>query len=185
MPTGWLGAVQHLQDRAGDSVLALDRLVGIGDGAERNEFGHIARLRQLPLQQLGGVDLGVQLGLEIEAGGMAEVAVRGPGEAVDAAVLAAAIGVDRLVEADVGAVVAGDDALGHLPVHVGLERLKLGQALPAVVERLALLGFVAADAVGARPAAPPALSIHKCRVVGHGRLACVALRGASPRLGHR
>ena len=106
MPTGMAGAVQHLEDRAGDAVLALDRLVGVGDGAERDVLRHVARVGQLPLQQLGGVDLGVELGLEVEAGRVAEVAVRGPGEAIDAAVLAAAIGVDGLVEADVGAVVA-------------------------------------------------------------------------------
>jgi hypothetical protein len=42
------------------------------------------------------------------------IGVRRPGEAIDAAVLAAAIGVDRAVKADVGRVVAGQDRLGML-----------------------------------------------------------------------
>jgi hypothetical protein len=41
------------------------------------------------------------LGLEVEAAGVAEVLVVGPGEAVDAPVLAAAVGVDGPVEGDV------------------------------------------------------------------------------------
>ena len=133
--------LQHLQHRARDAVLALDRLVGVGDGAERDELGHVARTAELALEQLGGIHLGVELGLEVEPGRVAEVAVRGTGVAIDAAVLAAAIGVDGLVEADVGAVVGRDDALGRLPVHIGLEGLEVGQALPAVVERLAQLAL--------------------------------------------
>ena len=86
-------------------------------------------------------------------------------EAVDAAVLAAAVGVDGLVEADVGAVVAGDDALRRLLAHVGLEGLQLAEALPAVVEGLAQLALVAADAVGARTAAAASLGIHEGWVV--------------------
>ena len=92
---------------------------------------------------------------------MAEVAVRGPREAIDAAVLAAPIGVDGLVEADVGTVVAGDDALGRLAMNLGLEGRKLAEAFPAVVERLAQLALEAADAVGARAAPAPPLSVHK------------------------
>ena len=70
--------------------------------------------------------------------------------------LAAAVGVDRLVETDVGAVVGGDDALGRLAVDLGREGLQLGEAFPAIVEGLAQLGLEAPDAVGARaPAAAP------------------------------
>src|SRR5262249_47734896 len=49
------------------------------------------------------------LRLEIEPGGKAEKLVRGPRIAIDAAVLAAAIGIDAGVETDVGTVVRGDD----------------------------------------------------------------------------
>src|SRR3546814_2953847 len=51
-----------------------------------------------------------QPGLEIQPGRQVEIGVRGPGEAVHATVLATAIRIHRLAEADVGRVVAADDA---------------------------------------------------------------------------
>ncbi len=83
--------------------------------------------------------------------------MRGARVAVDAAVLAAAIGVDRAVEGDVGAVVARDDGARRLLVHLGLEGIEIAEALPAVVERVAPLGFEAAGMIGARAASAPAL----------------------------
>ena len=55
--------------------LALDRLVGIGVGAERHDLRAVARIGKLALEQLGGIRLGVELGLEVEAGRVAEEAV--------------------------------------------------------------------------------------------------------------
>ena len=77
--------------------------------------------------------------LEIEPGGEAHIGVGRPGVAIEAAVLAAAIGVDRAVERDVGRLVAGDDRPGLLPGHLGRERLGRLVARPAVVELLAPL----------------------------------------------
>ena len=151
---GVVGAIEHFEDGTREPMLALDRLIGVGDGTERDDLGNIARSTQFAFEQCGGVDLGVEFGFEIEAGGMAKIAMRGTREAIDAAVLATPIGVDRLLEADVGAVVTGDDALGRLAVNLGLERGKVAQALPAVVERLASFMFKPANLVGAR--APPA-----------------------------
>ena len=37
MPTGWLNSLQHLEHAAGDAMLALDRLIGVGVGAERDD----------------------------------------------------------------------------------------------------------------------------------------------------
>ena len=153
---GMRGSLQHLEQAARDAMLALDRLVGVGDGAERDHLGHVAWPGQLALQQLGGVHLGVELGLEVEARRVPEIAVGRPRKTVDAAVLAAAVGVDRLVEADIRAVVGRYDALGRLAVHNSLEGLELGQAFPAVVEGLAQLALEPPDPVrsGAPAAAP-------------------------------
>ena len=52
MPTGWLARVQHLQHLAHDAVLLLDRLVGVGVGADGDRARLVAGLRQLPLEQL-------------------------------------------------------------------------------------------------------------------------------------
>jgi hypothetical protein len=76
-----------------------------------------------------------------------------PRVAIKAAMLAAAIGVDRPVEANVGRFVAGDDGLGLFPGDLGRERLGGLVARPAVVEILALLEFEAARDIG-RGAAP-------------------------------
>ncbi len=126
--------IEHLENAAHDLQIALDRLIGIGVGADRDHARLVARVRQLLFQQRRRVVLGEQLRFEIEAGRQAEIGVGRPRKAVDAAVLAAAIGIDRAVEADVGRVVAGDDLARGVGAHRGLERRQILDALPAVVE---------------------------------------------------
>src|SRR5258708_11701625 len=76
-----------------------------------------------------------------------------PGVAVDAAVLAAAIGIDRVVEADVRRVVVRNDRARALDGHLRLEgSLVLLFGRPAVVEHLARHGLEAPLYEGARPA---------------------------------
>src|SRR4051812_11416383 len=100
---------EHLEDLARDAVLALDRLVAVGVRPKRDRARLVAGLRELLAQQLRGIGLGEELGLEVESRRELEVAVARAGIAVDAAVLAAAIGIDRAVEADIGRVVVRDD----------------------------------------------------------------------------
>ncbi len=152
-------AVEHLQDAPHDLVLALDRLIGVGIGADGDRARCIARRRELPLEQLRRVGLGEQLGFEIEPGREPEIGMRGPCEAVDAAVLAAAIGVDRAVERNIGRVIACNDRARLLDRDLGLERRQLLERLPAVVERCPRQRLVAAGRVRLRPAAAPALAI--------------------------
>ena len=75
----------HLQDRPSDPVIALDRLVGIGVGAERDGLGRVALLRQRLPQQLGGVRLGKQPRLEIQPRGQVVKGMGRPRKAIDAA----------------------------------------------------------------------------------------------------
>jgi hypothetical protein len=106
--------VQHLDHRARDAELALDRLVGIGGGADVEHLRLVARCGQRFAQFLGRVHLGNDLGLEVEPRRHVEVAVGRPREAVDAAVLAAAVRVDRDVEVNVGRIVARQNRLDTL-----------------------------------------------------------------------
>src|SRR6185503_13215800 len=59
---------EHFEDAARDLVLALDRLVAIGVGAEGDRARPVARLRQLCSQQLRGVGSCEELRFEIEPG---------------------------------------------------------------------------------------------------------------------
>ena len=115
--------------------LALGRLIGIGVGAERDRLAAIARPRQFRRQQRRRVLLDEDAALEVEAGRQAEIGVRRPREAIDAAMLAAAIGVDRAVERNVGGIVARDDGLGAVARQDRVERMRRRVlAAPAVID---------------------------------------------------
>jgi hypothetical protein len=81
--------------------------------------------------------------------------MRGASVAIAAAVLAAAIGIDRLIEADVGTVVRRDDAAGLLQPDVRGERLELLQSLPSVIEALPPLHLETTARVASGAAATP------------------------------
>src|SRR4029450_14021893 len=86
--------------------------------------------------------------------------MRRPREAIDAAMLTAAIGIDRTVEPDVGRVVAGDDLARGIERHRRLERRQVVQALPAIIEGDPRFGLEPAARVGLRAAATPPLVFH-------------------------
>ena len=92
----------------------LDRLVRIGIGAERDGSDRIAGLRQCGMKQLGSVRLGEQTAFEIDAWRQVVEGMGRPGEAIDAAMLAPAIGVDRPVEAEIRGTVPRDYGLRPL-----------------------------------------------------------------------
>ena len=72
----------------------------------------------------------------------------GPSEAIDAAVLAAAIGVYRAIEAYVRRVVARDDGSGLFNVKIGFQRLEASERAPSVVRLLARERLVTPALVG-------------------------------------
>ncbi len=144
-------------------MLALDRLVGIGVRADGDGAGRIARRAQLPLQQRCRARFHEQLRFEIEPGRKAHIGVRGAREAVDAAVLAAPIGIDRAVEGDIGRIVARDDGLRLFQRHLRLERRQFGRTAPAVILGHPRLGLVAAAAIRDGAPATPAVPIHEFR----------------------
>ncbi|MNS78298.1 hypothetical protein D3C72_1119030 [compost metagenome] len=100
---------QHLQDAARDALLALDRLVGVGVDAQRDGLAAVRGASQGLAQLFGRVGLGEQPGFEVEPRRQVEVGVRGPRKAVDAAVLAAAVRVQRDVERNIRRRVARQD----------------------------------------------------------------------------
>ncbi len=113
---------QHFEDRACHLPLPLDGLVRIRVRAERDRVAGVPRLRELPAQEQRGIRLGEELRLEIEARGEIEIGVGRARVAVDAAMLAALVRVDRLRERNVGRGVAADDRPRRLDRDRGLER---------------------------------------------------------------
>ena len=144
---------QHLDDLPRDLPLALDRLVRVGVGAERDRVAHVAALRELRAQQLRRVGLREELRLEVEARRQVEVRVRRPRVAVDAAVLAALVRIDRLRERDVGRIVARDDRARALDRH---GRAELGR-------RVVVAGSAAG---GAQPSSYASRSSRRKRLPG-------------------
>ena len=118
---------EHLQATAGEFQAPLDGLIAIGHAAQGHHARLPARVLQFTPQEFGRVFLDHDLGLEIRSGAVAQELVRGPRVAIDAAVLAAAVGVERGVEADVRAVVVGEDRLRR----VGQELRQRPRQFPA------------------------------------------------------
>ena len=88
-----LQLVQYFQNITGNAQPAFDRLPGIGVGADGQWLADVARLPEFLPEQPGGFRLVVELGFEVEPRRMPEIGVAGSGIAIDAAMLAAAIGV--------------------------------------------------------------------------------------------
>ena len=95
---GSAGIGQCPDDARHQPVAALGPLVGIRVGAQGHVLPPPGGLGQFPAQDLGGVDLHHHLAVEVQSGVEVEVGVALPGEAVDAGVAAAAVGVDGPLE---------------------------------------------------------------------------------------
>ena len=156
---GMAEVAQHFQNGARDAHLLFQRLIRISVGAHGNHLGDIARCAQLLGQQRRRIGLGEQAAFEIHPRRHAEIGVGGPGEAIDAAMLAAAIGIDGLVEGNVRRFVARDDGAGGVMHHFGAQRrgrliVRPPAIVPAVIDQDPRLLLIAPDGVGQRAAAP-------------------------------
>ncbi len=158
------GSLQNLEYRSRDSALAFDWLIGVGVGAKRNDFRLISRVRQLKFEQLCRVRLCVKLCLEIEPCGVSEIAMCWPRVTIDAAMLAAAIGVDRAIERDIGTVVARYYCSRRFLLQFRLKCVEVAKALPAVVKNLSALSLKAPRLIGARAAATAQFGSYWCVV---------------------
>jgi hypothetical protein len=148
---------QNFENAARDAVALLDRLIGIGVRSHRDRAHLIALARQLPFEERRRVGLREEAALEIESGREAHIGMRRPREAVDAAVLAAPIGIDRTIEADIGRIVPCDDGARIFVRHMRLKRRGRVERAPAVVEQDTVLAFEAAALVCKR--APAAAAV--------------------------
>ena len=150
MPTGLRNSASTSRQPRREFQPPLDRLIAVGHAAHRDDLRLPLGRGEFLAQQLGRVFLDHDARLEIQAGGEAEILVRGPRVAVDAAVLAAAIRIDAELEADVRAVVAVENRAAmvaeelrrrqrvflRIPIHVALE-MNLLEAVGRIAGRAA------------------------------------------------
>lgn len=128
---------QHFEASTSELEFAFDGLVAVGDaGATENlrlPFGRGEGFAE----EFGSVVLDENFRFEIKAGGETEVFVRGTCEAVNTAVLAAAVGVDGGGERSEVGFVGGDDVSGAVGKKLS-ERMWLGGAwiVIEVVDRM-------------------------------------------------
>ncbi len=112
--------------------------------------GFQRRRREFFRQQLGRVFFHHDAAFEIESGGESEIFVRWPGVTINAAVLAAAIGIDARFETDIGAVVMCDDRPGEIAVVNGAAgwpfRVVFVLRIRLYVERLKAVGRIPGSA---------------------------------------
>ena len=127
----------------------LDGLIRVGDAAEGEHPRLPPRRHQLPPQELGHVVLDEDLGLEIQARRVAQELMGRPRIAINAAVFTAAVRIDADLEADVGAVVPGDDAPRPVGDELGRRPAQAVEIVVVVLDLLELEQVVAAlESVG-------------------------------------
>ena len=100
------------QAAARQTILPLGRLIAIGDPRHGDQFRLPALAAQELAEQLGGLFLDQNLGLEVQPGTPAQIFMVGPGITIGAAVGTSAVGIDAVTKTDVGAVIFADESLG-------------------------------------------------------------------------
>ena len=123
---------QHLQDAAHDLALLFNRLIGVGIGANGDDLGDIATRRQLRGQQARRIGAGDQLRFEIQPRRQAQIGMAGAGKAIDAAMFAAPIRVDRLLKTQIGRGVGRNHPARHLIADMGAQRGQFLVPVPAI-----------------------------------------------------
>lgn len=112
---------EHFKAATGDFEFSFDGLVGIGDAAADERFWLPRWMVEFVGEEFGCVFLDDDAGLEVDSGIEAQVFVVRAGVAIGASVFAAAVGIEAGLNAEVGAVVGGDNGLGIIAIDIGFE----------------------------------------------------------------
>jgi hypothetical protein len=159
---------KHPQHPAQDGMVTLHRLVGIGVRPDRQWRGPVAWSPQFLIKHPGDAGPGDQPGFEVEPRRQVQKGMGRPGIAVDAAMLAAPVGVERPVERQVGRGLPGDRRPWPFDPHLGPDQAVLLGDVPAVVKGIAVRGLEPAGAVAVGPAPAQALAGKDAGAVVHG-----------------
>ncbi|GBF25772.1 hypothetical protein MnTg02_00806 [bacterium MnTg02] len=131
-----VGPLKQFENLTGDPIFLLYRLVGIGICAEGNRFWHIFRVCKLTLQQFSRIRLSKQFGFKIESWREPHKGVCWSRVAIAAAMFATAIGIDRLIKADVWRFVRCYDAARVLDLYIRLKSIECAETFPSIIEIL-------------------------------------------------
>src|SRR5437879_3656931 len=142
------GSRQHLDDRPRYQHAALERLIRVGVGAERDGFADITGPRQLRFQHLAGIRLVEQARLEIEPRRQTHIRVARAGVAEHTSMTASSIGIDRLLEGNVRRIVRCDDATGAIGLDDRGEGVGVVLQIPPVVDGFETLVLEGARGIG-------------------------------------
>ena len=160
---------QHRQNLPHHPIFRLDRLVRVGVRANRNRRHLIGPAPQLPLQHPRNPRPRNQPRLKIQARRQVQIGMRRPCKAINAAMFAAPIGVDRPVKRQVGRAVVGHSRPGPLHPHLGLDQSILLRHIPTVIERDPMCRFKPPRIVAVGPPRPQTLTGQKAVFLGlHG-----------------
>ena len=129
---------EHFETLSHDAPFTLDRLIGVCVGAKGDGRGDMALFADFRAQQICRIGLCEQPTFEVEPGRQVMIGMCWTGIAIDTAMFAAAIRIDRLVKRDVWGSVACQDRLGPLDRHQSAK----GRVFPiecfAIIEPIAV-----------------------------------------------
>jgi hypothetical protein len=145
-------AGQHPNEVAHYPVFHLDRLIGVGVGADRNRGDPVGPAAQLGVQHSPEAGPRNQPGFKIELRRQVKKRMTGAGKAINAAMFAAALRVDGPVERQVGRAVACDGRPRPFQPHFGAQQRQFVFARPTAIDSDPLVRLAPTGIVGKRHA---------------------------------
>mmetsp|Transcript_23493 Transcript_23493/g.41388 ORF Transcript_23493/g.41388 Transcript_23493/m.41388 type:complete len:385 (+) Transcript_23493:1620-2774(+) len=146
--------LKHLQTATHDLVCPLYRLIRVRIGADGQRRHFVRSVRQFRFQHLWRIGPRHQPGFKIQPRRQPQIGVTGPGKAIDTAMFAPAIRIDRPVKGQIGRAVVADHAAGPFKRHFGAQNWQFFIDIPAIRLRMAAEAVIATDAVCNRPPTP-------------------------------
>jgi hypothetical protein len=129
---------QHLQAPAHDLPFGFNRLVTIGISAKSYRCRDMPFLRQFGMEQRRGIGFRKQPAFKVQPRRQVMIGMRRPRITINAAMLTAAIRIDRFIEGDVGRVVARKDRPGAFNRYRGAQRRHIAIQLVARVQPISI-----------------------------------------------
>lgn len=133
---GLSGLCHDFEASAGDLEFGFDGLIAVGHAGHDDGLAGPLGFGEFFAEEIGCVGLGDDACFKVQAGGQAEVFVGGSGVAVDAAMLASAVGIEGPTEADVGRLDVVDDRACAVSEDFGADRVRRALTSGGIGQRI-------------------------------------------------